>query len=538
MKNFKNYIACMTIFALLFTSCSKDDENGTAPGSEKATLSFGTVLNNLVSNRSALKQQFGNIPNCSDDLPAYVEVVLSRDGVSVVGTTDNPLRVNFNPNPGDYDGDGEEEYFTEESGTLELEPGTYTLEYFTVLNAEENRIWVAPIQEENINFAGFVDNPLPMEFSLSPGVKKYLNVEVLCFDDRLVNYYGYLFFDIEGAEAIKFCIFGNYCDENGRHAEAVSYNVSVWNYSGNAEAPQGEVLYENMGSGIFIEDDFENGIATTYSVPLCFALPDNAGLDEYYFEITLLSGVGYNVEEHLIRSGVITDEDVRELFDGENNVDYYHFREGNCNMEDSPNLFEVNNIVSPTIINSTTEENVTMTSIIFSGEIIQGSSQLLGHGIIWSENPNPTFDDNQYPVFANPFNAHLSGFLTPGQTYYYKIYAITAEGNFFSDEMSFTTPSLAGTKWDFHFLHNDELNWHADVTFYEDGTVFYTEPAYPGVYDSWGTWSLEGNILTYDIEGDGGGHYILTGKVESDKKMSGTYTYLDRNPAWVAEKYD
>lgn len=340
MKSFKNYIACMTILVLLFTSCSKDDENGTAPDPEKSTLSFGTVLNDLVSNRSALKQELSGIPDCSDDLPAFVEVMISQEGVPVVGTVASPLRVNVNPNPGNFDGDGQDEYFTDESATLQLEPGIYNLEYFKVLNEDLEVIWIAPVQDDlNQNFSGFVDNPLPIEINLRAGTKKYVNVEVLCFDNRFVNNYGYLFFEFEGTEAIKFCIFGNYCDETGRHAEAVRYMVNVYIYSGNVNSPSGAVLYENIESGIVIEDDFENGISTVYSVPLCFALPDRAGLDEYYFEITLLSGAGYNIEDQIIRRGVITDEDVRSLFVGDGNLDYYHFREGNCNLEDSPNLF-------------------------------------------------------------------------------------------------------------------------------------------------------------------------------------------------------
>ena len=109
----------------------------------------------------------------------------------------------------------------------------------------------------------------------------------------------------------------------------------------------------------------------------------------------------------------------------------------------------------------------------------------------------------------------------------------TAEGNIISES------TLAGTTWDFHFLHSEEVTWHGDVTFYEDGTAFYTEPAEPGVYDLWGTWSMDGNILTYklDAENENPQSYVLTGTV-GENNMSGTYTFGERNPDWVAVKYD
>jgi hypothetical protein len=69
-------------------------------------------------------------------------------------------------------------------------------------------------------------------------------------------------------------------------------------------------------------------------------LPDTEGEDEYYFEITLLNSDEYGaVEERVIRRGSITDDVVRTFFDGENNLEYFHFREG-CDGEDNVPVFE------------------------------------------------------------------------------------------------------------------------------------------------------------------------------------------------------
>ncbi|NJW54684.1 hypothetical protein, partial [Salinimicrobium oceani] len=167
---------------------------------------------------------------CSDDLPVFVEVALSQEGNWVIGSDTNPLRVDLNPSPGDFDGDGVDNYFTEESAQLELVPGTYRLEYFTVHNADGDVIWMAP-RTQGL-FGSLVDSALPLDIQLGAGTKKYVSVDVLCYEDRMVNQYGYLFFDIVQNEAVEFCVFGNFCDETGRHFPA-SFRVDAWTYSGN-----------------------------------------------------------------------------------------------------------------------------------------------------------------------------------------------------------------------------------------------------------------------------------------------------------------
>lgn len=333
----KNFSLLLLVFpVLLLSSCSSDDHDKIFDESETASLSFGAILKDQISRSVYSKNPIGNLPTCRDAVPAFVEVILSQNGSPVIGSSSDPLRLNVNQNPYDSDGDGEGEYFTEESGSMELEPGTYTLEYFVVLDQDENELWLAPIESDTPGFSNFVNNPLPMDINLAAGIKKYVPVDVLCFDNRFVNQYGYMFFNLESRKAIPFCIFGNFCFENGRHAEATRFSVSVWNYSGDPENPQGENIYINQENGIIITD-YED-YSETSAEPLCLALPDTEGLDEYYFEITLLE-FDYEMEERIIRSGVITDNDVKELFVNDTSVDYYHFREGECNLEDSPQLF-------------------------------------------------------------------------------------------------------------------------------------------------------------------------------------------------------
>lgn len=330
MKNFKLPLMYLTVLALAFTSCSKDEEAIVDDPNQMASISFTTVLNDLVSEKSALKQQL-DIPNCSSDAPAYVAVVLSGD--ASIGSVEDPLIISVNPNPGNYDDDEEMEYFTNESSELELVPGSYTLEYFAVYNGNPDDegtevIWVAPRADGEL--ADFVDQPLPQTFNVGAGVKKYVDVEVLCFDDRMVNEYGYLFFDLETTAAIEFCVFGNFCDEDGRHYPA-EFSVSVWEW---VDGAQGDLIHSGLENIVTVNNDGDYSGST-----VCMALPDTAGEDQYWIEITLQDSDAYDTEERVIRSGVVTDADVKALFVGDDNVDYYHFREGACDSGDSPELF-------------------------------------------------------------------------------------------------------------------------------------------------------------------------------------------------------
>ncbi len=326
MKKITNYLMLFVVSGLLFSSCSREEEMMPRDGN-KAKVSFGTLLNDMVAN-SGMKQAM-DIPECSENAPAFVEVVLS--GPNNVGTLANPLVVNINSTPGDYDGDGEAEYFTEESVDLELDPGTYTLEFFAVYDGDpalpgSNRIWIAPMAGGNL--ANFVDVSLPMDFNLGAGVKKYIDVEVLCFDDRMVNDYGYLFFDVDGVRAYEFCFFANYCTPDGRHYPA-SYSVNIWMGTDNT----GTLLYSKTNhTGIGNEDDPYNS-DEPFAEPSCFALPNPAQIaddkDYLYYEVTLLEWDGvYEYVETEPLSGTLNRNGIVGNFGPNNTIDFEHLRFG------------------------------------------------------------------------------------------------------------------------------------------------------------------------------------------------------------------
>ena len=326
------------LLSLFLLSCAKEEKIVVEEEPQLSRLSFGSVLQDTIIFESNNTQEEAEA--LANAVPGYVELILSQDGYFVLGSMDEPAKININPVLNDPDGDGDGNYFSDNNLALELPPGNYVLEYFKVFDNQGNLIWLAPIMSDFPgNLDSFLDNPLPMNISLGEGVIKYIEVDVLVYDDRIANRYGYMFFDLEGREAIKFCFFGNYCNENGRHAEFIRFGVDVWSFSGDPENPKGDVLYENLES-LILAIDYED-YGEIVSVPLCIALPDTEGLDKYYIEVSLLEGAEAE-DLGIIRSGVITDTDVKSLFDGETNLDYYHFREGNCNLGDTPDLFADN----------------------------------------------------------------------------------------------------------------------------------------------------------------------------------------------------
>lgn len=304
MKKLRLCIASLAVFTMIFTSCSKDETQ--IENSEKASLSFGAIVNDLM-NKSGVKQAISDIPACSDDTPDFVRIVLMQDDVEVVGTEASPYRVDLVTG----------QLFTEEDPELELEPGTYSLAHFSVYNEAGDLIWIAP--RAGSELASFVDVTLPLSISLGAGVKKYVDVPVLCYDDREVNVYGYLFFEFDTVRAYEFCFFANYCTDDGRHYTA-NYSVDFWLGTDSA----GTVLYEDLEpeTGVDANGDF-------YARPVCVALPWNDDAEEQYiyYEVTLLDwDENYGTATPMVRTGTLSRADIEANFGPDMTISYEHLR--------------------------------------------------------------------------------------------------------------------------------------------------------------------------------------------------------------------
>lgn len=208
-----------------------------------------------------------------------------------------------------------------------------------------------------------------------------------------------------------------------------------------------------------------------------------------------------------------------------------------CDKDDEPE------IIAPTVTSSTTSENVevTYTTIKISGNVSSdGGSDITARGVCWSTNSNPTIADDKTSENSNTFTSTITD-LTANTTYYFRVYATNSIGTSYGTEQTFNTSSLDDTTWDFTIVFdttNPANTWHADVTFNADGTTVYDEPAYPGVYLTYGTWSLNGNTLNYDLDSSSSStSYQFTGTL-SQNTMNGTFTFgTTSDKTWYAVKY-
>lgn len=314
---FKNKITWGCIIALFFicVSCSDDENSLTGRTEEQSIVTIEIVQQSNITDdeqKRPLKD-----PLASASGPYFLDLVLK--GSSDIGSMDDPLRIKMDDLNGSHP-------FT----TLEMNVGSYSIEHFIIRNGGMEPILIAPYMDAVLS--KLVDNPLPLHFDLKKGVNKKLNVEVVALDDRSLNEFGYQFFNYENTRNQEFCIFGSVCDESGRQFLA-EYSVDVWRYS---EGSKEEKLYTNLKNEVVL-----NEYGDYASSPLCIALPDKEGItDNYYFEITLEDSELYgDIENKVIRKGVISDDQVRSLFEGENKMEYYHFRL-ECNMDNSVSFFQ------------------------------------------------------------------------------------------------------------------------------------------------------------------------------------------------------
>lgn len=387
MKRIKFYLAFVAMAAMLVTSCSKEDNgdglNG-PDGAEMVTLSFEGALSDFTKKVNTKQSETGedaSIPECNEDsTPSEVVVgVKDSQGNWVTG---GKITIPVIPTSVDSDGDGAANYLTFEAEELELEEGDYTLEYFAVYNSGGDLILMAPRSDNNYgpaNFYNFVESPLPQDIDLKAGTKHYQEVEVLCYDEQKVQEYGYLFFDFEELPLTYICIFGNECDEDGRHAPS-HFRVKVWEYPA---LPGDEgVVFTDENALVNGTNDFNNGEnvgEVTQADPLCIPLPDRDGENWFYGEIYTIDNQG---NEKLIRRGDFSDEDTKDpAFEINGKQKYWHFREGPYCGEDS----------NPCLLSTVLDESEDFNSANSFDDVTIGDTEYAWSGNT-SEDPYGTYN--------------------------------------------------------------------------------------------------------------------------------------------------
>ena len=315
MKNFRIQQILIVFLAGLVFSCSKDDqvEPDNLISENVAVVHLGPILNEFTNQQT--RQSSDGIPQCSEEAPGFAQISLTY------GDAETPVDVIVEIL------EDENGLFTAYDEALEIPipSGSTTVsvtlnEFLVWTNVDDapgEIIWAAP--KDDSDFADFVDNPLPFSWELRAGSKTYINVDVLCFDDRMVNLFGYQFFDINPEVIYELCFFANYCSDAGRHYTA---NYSLDLYYGISS--NGTPLY--MGEIPVTGEDGE-----FYADPLCLAIPgpqnDEADDEPYlYYEVTLLDWEGnYGDANGQMISGTWSWNDISGLLndDGETS-EYFH----------------------------------------------------------------------------------------------------------------------------------------------------------------------------------------------------------------------
>ncbi|MDT0643453.1 hypothetical protein RM553_11480 [Zunongwangia sp. F363] len=356
MKKFKVFFTSLAVFVLFFTSCDKDETATEEPevSTDIAYLSFGPVLNSML-NRAALRQEVSDLPVCSDAAPAYVQLSLTY------GDSNIPVEVTVGV-LSDENG-----FFTAYDDELEIPVPSgsttvaVTLTDFLVLSdnggSPGDIIWAAP--KTGSTYAAFVDQPLPMSWDLRAGSKTYMDIPVLCFDNRQVNLYGYLFFDIIPSQVSTLCFFANYCTPAGRHYTA---NYSLDLYLGTSAA--GIPLYLDQMPATGMDED-------NYADPVCLGVPapaDGIGDDDpyLYYEITLMDWPGnYGTAGDYVETGTLSWNEVEALLNEDGTTAEYEHVFINCGESEEPGQ---DTYVLLTIDTENITENNMNTTVVFTDD--------------------------------------------------------------------------------------------------------------------------------------------------------------------------
>lgn len=200
---------------------------------------------------------------------------------------------------------------------------------------------------------------------------------------------------------------------------------------------------------------------------------------------------------------------------------------------------QLNETKSILVTNETTEANseTTYTTINISGKIISNDgTEISSRGVCWSTEPNPTINDNLVNVENNVFTQTISN-LTANTTYYFRVFVKTSNNIIYSDNQNFNTLSLNNTLWKFTTNYENNFQIDSNINFYENGTTKFDEIGVgQGYFITYGTWSLNGNSLTYIWEGNDSNTsaYTYTGTI-TGMTMYGTYSNQNSpNGTWTA----
>lgn len=243
------------------------------------------------------------------------------------------------------------------TNSFKFKSGEHTLNMFVLVNDANtpldpgDDIIVMAAPKVGYEYANFVSQPLPYNFTVNDFFKTEVSIELLCFHPNDYEYFGFAWYSIKEVNIREVCFSGCLCVDD------------IESYIGT--------LYENQSSGlqykmpaIFKVDIYRNeNLIITYdnedvlgeNGPLCVRYPDYEGVvDNFRFVISILGKDGY------IEYASYTTTDNVPLIDlDENNV--LNFAFGNCENTfsgcETAYAYEANNAYCFTEIEEITSTN-------------------------------------------------------------------------------------------------------------------------------------------------------------------------------------
>ncbi len=197
-----NYLIIVMMIAtgLFMQSCEKDQ----AVEQQTAEVSFA------IDNTGLDLKFTPDVPPCSDADMSYVEFTI--DGVPYNSPV---IWVDGMPKTQAI------KLFVNNDGT----PMDYTLEDFYVYDAQANLIMAAPAFEST--YWDLMVNRLELTFTVEAFKKQEVIIDVLCYEELLYQYFGFVWFELNEVVIHQLCFFGDLCFVDDPWGEPAPYQWYV-----------------------------------------------------------------------------------------------------------------------------------------------------------------------------------------------------------------------------------------------------------------------------------------------------------------------
>ncbi|NOU19668.1 MAG: hypothetical protein HOO91_19090 [Bacteroidales bacterium] len=236
----KNLVYALLLVAIGFASCKKENEN-----ESQGTIQFG-----LSKSQQKLKFESKAV----NETPSTILISITDSKGKVILESKEIVLFNMNGS-----------YLSE---PLPLIAGNYSISKFIVLNSSDSAIFATPLK--NSKFAYLVNNPLPIEFSISKDnitkiVPEVISVEGASFED-----FGYDSFSFDVVKTFNFLTTVMVYNESVKNWELTSANISIKNanntvaYSGVLAAITNQITLRDNSTSFSIAVS-KDGYQTYYT---------------------------------------------------------------------------------------------------------------------------------------------------------------------------------------------------------------------------------------------------------------------------------